>query len=89
MQMFISKDPIEFESGDFYHYRYVENDPTHSSDIKVPNSEIYDHENFSPNDKEYAKHYNTNEWLGTPWGEIKKFNPLIVKITSEGKVKVK
>ena len=32
MQMFISKDPIEFESGDFNHYRYVGNDPVNRVD---------------------------------------------------------
>ena len=32
MQMFISKDPIEFESGDFNHYRYVGNDPVNFRD---------------------------------------------------------
>ena len=30
--MFISKDPIEFESGDFNHYRYVGNDPVNFRD---------------------------------------------------------
>jgi len=30
--MFISKDPIEFESGDFNHYRYVGNDPVNYVD---------------------------------------------------------
>ena len=32
MQMFISKDPIEFEAGDFNFYRYVGNDPVNYVD---------------------------------------------------------
>ena len=32
MQMFISKDPIEFEAGDFNFYRYVSNDPVNYTD---------------------------------------------------------
>jgi len=32
MQMFISKDPIEFEAGDFNFYRYVGNDPVNFRD---------------------------------------------------------
>jgi RHS repeat-associated protein len=168
-QRFLSRDPIEFEAGDFNFYRYVGNDcvnfrdpsglkpgdkfgtekgaakdvldsinpksitkniehtgwilknkdgtytatkpvggtvdsagdsggkppnacagyHTHGSDKKGPNGEVYDHENFSPEDKEFAKSYKTNEWLGTPWGVTKKYNVKTGKITTEGKIKVK
>jgi len=56
MQMFISKDPIEFESGDFNHYRYVGNDPVNYVDPSglLPSAEIL------WKNKTFLFHY----WLG-------------------------
>ena len=69
MQMFISKDPIEFESGDFNHYRYVENDPVNYVD---PSGLDKGYKILAPNNATMNSYHKISE-------EIRKVNKMSMK----------